>query len=81
MSADPLLAKVDDAVGAIRLYAGTECFEHFCALLTSLEESYKGALVQVSKEELPLLQGATRQVIALRNAITAPVAAGHTPRI
>lgn len=81
MNEQSLLREIEQTTHAIRAYEGTDCFNHFCALLDALEESYKVALVHVSEKELPLLQGATRQVIAMRRSIKAPLAEGHTPRI
>lgn len=75
-SADELAARV----AAVRAYAGGDAFGHVCALLECLERSYKRALVHVPPGELQLLQGATRQVIAMRECLTSQIE-GLSPHI
>lgn len=75
-SADELV----EHVATLRAYAGTDAFGHVCALLECLERSYKRALVHVPPEELQLLQGATRQVIAMRECLTSQIE-GLSPHI
>jgi hypothetical protein len=80
MSEGAEMAAIAEETAALRAYSGTECFEHLCALLAALESAYKRALVHVPQQDLLLMQGATRQVIAMREALTSQIE-GTTPRI
>ena len=80
MNEEVAIRAINDATAALRAYDGTECFGHLCALLEALEQSYKGALVHVSGQELQIVQGAARQVIAMKSALTSQIE-GLTPRI
>lgn len=79
-SGDAAADELVEHVAALRAYAGTDAFGHVCALLECLERSYKRALVHVPPEELQLLQGATRQVIAMRECLTSQIE-GLSPHI
>ena len=80
MSESAELSSIAEATAALRAYSGTECFVHLCALLEALESAYKRALVHVPQQDLMLLQGATRQVIVMRESLTSQIE-GTTPRI
>lgn len=79
-SGDAAADELVEHVATLRAYAGTDAFGHVCALLECLERSYKRALVHVPPEELQLLQGATRQVIAMRECLTSQIE-GLSPHI
>lgn len=69
-----------DSVASLRAFSGGEAFGHLCALLDCLERTYKRALVHVTPDELQVLQGATRQVIAIRESLTSQIE-GLSPHI
>ena len=79
-SGDALIDELAERVVALRAFSGTEAFGHLCALLDCLERGYKRALVQVPPGELQLLQGATRQVIAIKDSLTSQIE-GLSPHI
>lgn len=79
-SGDAAADELVEHVATLRAHAGADVFGHVCALLECLERSYKRALVHVPPEELQLLQGATRQVIAMRECLTSQIE-GLSPHI
>ncbi|HOW46165.1 MAG TPA: hypothetical protein P5305_04100 [Rubrivivax sp.] len=74
-----VLEQITGRAEALRAYAGTEVHTHLVGLLTALKTTYMHDLVQISPGELQLKQGALRQVMALLDAITGPMAS--MPRI
>lgn len=80
MSGDNAHEELAERVASLRAFSGTEAFGHVCALLDCLERTYKRALVHVPTAELQLLQGATRQVIAIRDSLTSQIE-GLSPHI
>lgn len=79
-TSDPQADELWERVASLRAFSGTEAFGHVCALLDCLERTYKRALVHVPPEELQLLQGATRQVIAIKESLTSQID-GLSPHI
>lgn len=79
-TSDPQTDELWEHVASLRAFSGTEAFGHVCALLDCLERTYKRALVHVPPEELQLLQGATRQVIAIKESLTSQID-GLSPHI
>lgn len=71
--------QITGRVEAIRAYAGTEMHTHLLGLLEALKTTYMYDLADVSVENLRLKQGALRQVMAMLEAITSPMAG--VPRI
>jgi len=68
---EALLHKAQASMAAVREYSGTDLFNHLRELLGSLADLHTAELVNIEPEALRYKQGAIRQVIAIRDALTA----------
>jgi len=65
------LQSLEATVQALRQFAGADSMKLMLSLLSQLEQQYLRDLVDVTPEALAVKQGAVRQVIALRQSLTA----------
>ena len=67
--ADVALVRLASATKAVREYHGTDLYRAMSVLFDALAESYKLEMINVTAEQLPRIQGALKQALALRDCL------------